>query len=87
MSAERALGVIEAILAVRDQCPRAAARSHAAHALEAVKQGGAEALREQVGFVLVTIAGWRGDRALAVHRALQGFLDQTKADDNAPPSS
>jgi hypothetical protein len=87
MSAERPLGVIEAIMAVRDQCPRSAARDYAAHALEAIAKGGAEALREQVGLVLATIAGWRGDRALAVHRALQGFLTQTKADDNVPPSS
>jgi hypothetical protein len=87
MSAERPLGVIEAILAVRDQCPRAAARNYAAQALEAVKQGGADVMREQVGLVLATIAGWRGDRALAVHRALQGFLTQTKADDTAPPST
>jgi hypothetical protein len=87
MSAGRPLGVIEAILAVRDQCPRAVARDNAARALEAVKTGGAEALREQVGLVLTTIAGWRGDRALAVHRALQGFLAQAKAADSAPPGS
>jgi hypothetical protein len=76
-SPERPLGVIEAILAVRDQCPRAAARELAAAALEAVKVGGADVLREQAGFVLATIAGWRGDRALAVQRALHGFLAQT----------
>ena len=86
MSTERPLGVIEAILAVRDQCPRAAARNYAGQALEAVAKGGAGALREQVGLVLATIAGWRGDRALAVQRALQGFLAQTKADGNLPPS-
>jgi hypothetical protein len=80
-SPERPLGVIEAILAVRDQCPRAAARELAAAALEAVKAGGAEALREQAGLVLATIAGWRGDRALAVQRALHGFLAQTAARD------
>jgi hypothetical protein len=76
-SPERPLGVIEAILAVRDQCPRAAAREHAAAALEALKAGGAGVLREQAGLVLATIAGWRGDRALAVHRALHAFLAQT----------
>lgn len=76
-SPERPLGVIEAILAVRDQCPRAAARDVAAAALEAVKRGGADVLREQAGLVLATIAGWRGDRALAVHRALHGFLSQS----------
>ena len=76
---QRPLGVIEAIAAVRDQCPRAAARDHAAAALEAVKRGGADVLREQAGLVLATIAGWRGERALAVHRALHAFLAQ------APP--
>lgn len=76
-SPERPLGVIEAILAVREQCPRAAAREHAAAALELVKAGGADVLREQAGLVLATIAGWRGERALAVHRALQAFLAQT----------
>lgn len=80
MSADRPLGVIEAIMAVRDQCPRAAARTHAAHALEAIKQGGAGALRENVGSVLATIAGWRGERALAVQRALHEFLTR-----GAPP--
>ncbi len=84
MSAERPLGVIEAIMAVRDQCPRAVARENAARALEAVKAGGADAMREQVGLVLTTIAGWRGERALAVHRALHGFLTQTKTPDVAP---
>lgn len=73
-SKDRPLGVIEAIQAVRDQCPRAAARAQAAAALDAVKQGGASTLREQAGLVLATIAGWRGDRALAVHRALHGFV-------------
>jgi hypothetical protein len=80
-SPERPLGVIEAMLAVRDQCPRAAARDTAAAALEAVKHGGADVLREQAGLVLATIAGWRGERALAVQRALHGFLAQT------PPAS
>lgn len=84
MTAERPLGVIEAIMAVRDQCPRAAARDNAARALDAVKQGGADAMREQVGLVLVTIAGWRGERALAVHRALQGFLTQAASSERTP---
>ena len=76
-SPDRPLGVIEAILAVRDQCPRAAARDVAAGALEAVKAGGADVLREQAGLVLATIGGWRGDRALAVQRSLHAFLAQT----------
>jgi hypothetical protein len=78
VESERPLGVVEAIMAVRDQCPRAAAREYAAQALEIVKTGGAVVLREQVGLVLATIAGWRGERALAVQRALHGFLAQTE---------
>jgi len=77
---QRSLGVIEAIQAVRDQCPRAAARSHAAAALEAIGRDGAAVLREQAGLVLATIAGWRGDRALAVHRALHAFLESSSAE-------
>lgn len=77
MSPERSLGVIEAITAVRDQCPRAAARAHAEQALAAIQRGGAAVLREHVGSVLATIAGWRGERALAVQRALHSFLAQS----------
>ena len=62
---------------MRDQCPRAESREHAAAALDLVKSGGADVLREQAGLVLATIAGWRGDRALAVQRALHAFLAQT----------
>ena len=70
----RPLGVIEAIQAVRDQCPHAAVRRHATQALEAVRTGGAAALREQAALVLSTIAGWRGERADEVRRALAGFV-------------
>lgn len=77
MSPERSLGVIEAIVAVRDQCPRAAARSHAEQALAAIQRGGAAVLREHAGSVLATIAGWRGERGLAVQRALHDFLAQS----------
>ena len=75
--AERPLGVIEAIQAVRDQCPHAAVREHATQALDRIKQGGSDALREQVYLVYSTLAGWRGERANAVKRALGEFLEQT----------
>ncbi len=78
---QRTLGVIEAITAARDQCPHAAVRRHAAQALEAVQHGGPEALREQAFLVLSTLAGWRGERAQAVKRALQSFV----ATGGAPP--
>ncbi|MDH3685219.1 MAG: hypothetical protein OEP95_03290 [Myxococcales bacterium] len=73
---ERPLGVIEALASVRDQCPHAAVREHAQGALEAIRQGGSEALQEQVFLVLSTIGGWRGEKAFAVKRALRDFLDQ-----------
>ncbi len=73
-SNERPLGVIEALTSVRDQCPNAAVRDHAAAALEAIKAGGSGVLREQAFLVFSTISGWRGERADAVRRALQQFL-------------
>lgn len=72
---ERRLGVIEALTSARDQCPHAAVRENAARALEAVKGGGPEALREQAFLVLSTLAGWRGEKAEAVKRALREFVD------------
>lgn len=70
----RDLGVVEAIVAVRDQCPHAQVRDHAAAALEAIKAGGADALGEQAFLVFSTLAGWRGSRAMQVRRSLQRFL-------------
>jgi hypothetical protein len=70
----RTLGVIEALVSARDQCPHAAVREHAARALEAVKAGGADTLREQAFLVLSTLAGWRGERADAVKRSLAEFV-------------
>jgi hypothetical protein len=66
--------VIEAMVAARDQCPHAAVREHAARALEAAKDAGPEALRRQAFLVLSTLAGWRGERADAVKRALAEFV-------------
>jgi hypothetical protein len=72
--AARPLGVIEAISAARDQCPNAAVREHAARALEAIREGGPEALNEQAFLVFSTLAGWRGERADQVRRSLRDFL-------------
>lgn len=70
----RTLGVVEAIVAVRDQCPHAHVRRHARQALEAVQAGGADALGQQAFLVLATLAGWRGERADQVKRSLESFL-------------
>ena len=72
---DRTLGVIEAIHAVRDQCPHAAVRENARAALETIQAGGAEELGKQAFFVLSTLAGWRGERADEVKHALQTFID------------
>lgn len=76
--ADRQLGVVEAIVAVRDQCPHAQVREHAIQALDAIKTGGAEALREQAFLVFSTLAGWRGPRAMQVRRSLQQFLAEAE---------
>jgi hypothetical protein len=83
---EHPLGVVEALVSVRDQCPHAAVRQHASRALQAVQAGGPAELRRQAFLVFSTIAGWRGPRAQAVKRALRGFLDETghSASDAAP---
>ena len=70
----RDLGVIESFTVVTQQCPSGAVRACAERALEAVKAGGADSLREQAYFVLTAIQGWRGDRAAQVHRSLTAFL-------------
>jgi len=72
---QRILGVVEAITAAETQCPHVAVREHAGAALEAIRGGGAEVLREQAFLVFSTLAGWRGPRADQVRRSLQAFLD------------
>lgn len=78
-SYDRNLGVIEALIAVRDQCPMGSVRKVAMLALEAAKEPKKECagnvLREQAYFVLTAIQGWRGERSRQVHRSLQAFLD------------
>jgi hypothetical protein len=83
---DRQLGVIEAFTVVINQCPNGAVRSCAERALESVKQGGADALREQAYFVLTAIRGWRGDRATQVHNSLSAFLSNA-AQSASDPSS
>ena len=76
---ERTLGVVEAIMSAKDQCPSGAARTCAERALEAIRSGGAEVLREQAWFVCNALLGWRGDRAEQVRRSLNEFLEQSEA--------
>ena len=82
-AADRPLGVVEAIVAVRDQCPHAQVREHATQALEAIKAGGADVLREQAFLVFSTLAGWRGGRAMQVRRSLQQFLASAESEEGA----
>lgn len=72
----RTLGVIEAITAARDQCPSGSARHCAERALEAIKTGKTEVIREQAWFVCNALLGWRGERAEQVRRSLNHFLEQ-----------
>ncbi len=75
---DRDLGVIEAITVVTRSCPNGRVVRSAKGALEAIKGGGPDRLREQAYFVLTAIQGWRGDRAVQVHRSLSRYLDQAK---------
>lgn len=74
-SRERELGVIEAIVSARDQCPNASVRAVAARALESVSGGGAAALRREAFHVLAATTGWRGEQAERVRRALRTFTE------------
>ena len=71
----RTLGIVEAITAVRDQCPSGAVQSAARGALEAIQRGGASALPQQAFLVLSAARGWTGERAEQVKRSLRGFLE------------
>ncbi len=71
---DRLLGVVEALSAVRDQCPHAAVRENAARALESIRRQGPDEIVRQASLVLSTLAGWRGDRAQQVRRSLSAFL-------------
>ena len=71
---ERDLGVIEAITTVTRSCPSGSVIRAAEQALAAIESGGADALAQQAYFVLISIKGWRGDRARQVHRSLTRYL-------------
>ena len=76
---DRDLGVIEAITVVTRSCPNGGVTSAAKGALEAIKTGGPDTLKEQAYFVLIAIKGWRGERARQVHRSLSRYLEPKSA--------
>ncbi|MAG30169.1 MAG: hypothetical protein CL908_04645 [Deltaproteobacteria bacterium] len=73
---ERDLGVIEAITMVTRACPSGVVVAAAERALDAIKAGGSDVVREQAYFVLTALKGWRGDRATQVHRSLSRCLEE-----------
>lgn len=81
----RTLGVVEAISAARDQCPSGSARACALSALEAIKDGKAEVIREQAWFVCNALQGWRGERAEQVRRSLKLFLEPAPNNSDTEP--
>jgi hypothetical protein len=77
---QRDLGVIEAITLVTRSCPSGVVVASAERALEAIKEGGAGVMKEQVYFVLTALQGWRGGRARQIHRSLTLYLEQPDQD-------
>lgn len=78
----RELGVVECFVAITNECESGPVRSMAARALEAIKGGGSEVMREQVYFVLSALQGWRGERASQVHKSLTAFYQSTAPKDH-----
>jgi hypothetical protein len=81
---ERDLGVVEAIIIVTRSCPSGVVISAANRALEAIKVGGADVMKQQAYFVLTAMKGWRGDRARQVHRSLTRYLETGTENEKAP---
>lgn len=75
----RDLGVVEAITWVTRSCPSGVVVRLAEQALEAIKTGGADAMRQQAYLVLSALQGWRGERARQVHRSLTRYLEQNRS--------
>jgi len=71
----RDLGVVEAITFVTRSCPSGVVVAAAERALEAIKAGGPDVMKQQAYFVLTSIKGWRGERARQVHRSLTKYLE------------
>ena len=73
----RELGVVECFVAITNECQSGPVRSMASHALEAIKSGGSEVMRQQVYYVLTALQGWRGERASQVHASLTKYYQDT----------
>lgn len=74
MSEERPLGVSEAFIVTRDQCPNGAVQNVARQGLEAVARDGAAALPLQAFYLLTAVRGWQGAQASRVKQALEAYL-------------
>ena len=83
---DRNLGVIEAIMIVTRSCPNGRVVSVAEQALEAIKTGGADVIKNQAYFVLTAMQGWRGERASQVHRSLKRYLDEKTESSSSKPA-
>jgi hypothetical protein len=81
----RELGVVECFVAITNECQSGPVRTMASHALEAIKSGGPEVMRQQVYYVLTALQGWRGERASQVHASLTKYYRDTAPP--APPTS
>ncbi|MFK7896124.1 MAG: hypothetical protein AB8G23_09830 [Myxococcota bacterium] len=77
---DRDLGVVEAITMVTRTCPSGVVVGAAERALDVIKKNGAASMREQAYFVLTAIKGWRGDRAIQIHRSLSNYLAESNKD-------
>ena len=76
---DRDLGVIEAITWVTRSCPNGRVVSMAEGALDAIKAGGSSVMKQQAWIVLSALQGWRGDRAVQVHRSLTRYLEENSS--------
>ena len=72
--------MVEAITFVTRSCPSGVVVRAAEQALEAIKDGGADAMKAQAYFVLTAIKGWRGDRATQIHRSLSRYLAENSTE-------
>ncbi len=79
---DRDLGVIEAIMMVTRTCPSGVVVKAAERALEEIKKDGADTMKQQAYFVLTAMKGWRGDRAIQIHRSLSKYLADKSAEPN-----
>ena len=61
-------------------CPSGVVVNAAERALDAIKKDGADVMKQQAYFVRTAMQGWRGDRAIQIHRSLSQYLENNSAD-------